>query len=196
MKKAPILAATSSDDKKDAVASNETNVVYFYGDVSDESTRKLAEALEKTDKAMRKGLYSFISGDEHYPIHLRIHSYGGHVFAGFAAFDLIRTFPRPIHTFVDGCVASAATFLSLAGHHRVIGAHGAMLIHQLSGWTVGNFRELEDDGVNNRLLMDKIKNIYRETTKVPPKELDNILGHDLWWNAEKCLEYGLVDEIV
>lgn len=196
MKERPILAAVEADDKKDAVASNETNVVYFYGNVSDENVRKLAESLEKTDKAMRKGLYNYIPGDENYPIHLRIHSYGGYVFAGFAAFDLIRTFPRPVHTFVDGCVASAATFISLAGKHRVIGAHGAMLIHQLSGVMWGNYRELQDDSVNNQLLMEKIKDLYRETTKIPPKEMDEILGHDLWWDAEKCLEYGLVDEIV
>ena len=28
------------------------------------------------------------------------------------------------------------------------------------------------------------------------KELDNILKHDLWCEAEKCLEYGLVDELI
>ena len=44
--------------------------------------------------------------------------------------------------------------------------------------------------------MEKIKKIYKENTRIPKKELDNILKHDLWWEAEKCLEYGLVDEIL
>ena len=26
--------------------------------------------------------------------------------------------------------------------------------------------------------------------------MDNILKHDIWWEAEKCLEYGLVDELI
>ena len=26
-------------------------------------------------------------------------------------------------------------------------------------------------------------------------ELDEILKHDLWWKADKCLEVGLVDEV-
>jgi len=26
--------------------------------------------------------------------------------------------------------------------------------------------------------------------------MDEILKHDIWWDAEQCLEYGLIDEIV
>ena len=49
---------------------------------------------------------------------------------------------------------------------------------------------------NSEMLMEKIKNIYKEYTRIPKKELDKILKHDIWWEAEKCLEYGLVDEII
>jgi ATP-dependent protease ClpP protease subunit len=55
---------------------------------------------------------------------------------------------------------------------------------------------MEDDMENSKMLMDKIKNIYKEHTKIPKKELDNILKHDIWWEAEKCLEYGLIDELI
>ena len=55
---------------------------------------------------------------------------------------------------------------------------------------------MQDDMENSEMLMKKIKRIYEEHTKIPKKEMDNILKHDLWWEAEKCLEYGLVDEII
>ena len=45
-------------------------------------------------------------------------------------------------------------------------------------------------------FMKVIKEIYEEHTKIPKKELDKILKHDLWWDAEKCLSYGLIDEII
>ena len=32
--------------------------------------------------------------------------------------------------------------------------------------------------------------------KIPEEELEKILKHDIWWEAEKCLEYGLVDELI
>ena len=41
--------------------------------------------------------------------------------------------------------------------------------------------------------MEKIKKIY-ETYKDSEDVLNN--EHDLWWEAEKCLEYGLIDEII
>ena len=45
-------------------------------------------------------------------------------------------------------------------------------------------------------MMITIKNVYKKYTKVPLKELNTILKHDLLWDAEKCLEYGLIDEII
>ena len=35
--------------------------------------------------------------------------------------------------------------------------------------------------------MEKIKDIYRKYTKIPKKEMDNILKHDIWWEAENCI---------
>jgi ATP-dependent protease ClpP protease subunit len=71
-----------------------------------------------------------------------------------------------------------------------------MLIHQLSGAMWGKFQEMQDDMQNSEMLMKKIKKIYSENTKIPKEELDKILKHDIWWEAEKCLEYGLIDEII
>ena len=70
-----------------------------------------------------------------------------------------------------------------------------MLIHQLSSGAYGKYTELEDDMENNKNLMDTIKAIYKAYTKVPMKKLDEILKHDLWFDANKCLQLGLVDEI-
>ena len=71
-----------------------------------------------------------------------------------------------------------------------------MLIHQLSGGMWGKFSEMKDDMLNSEMLMTKIKSIYQEHAKIPKKVLDDILEHDIWWEAEKCLQYGLVDEII
>ena len=44
--------------------------------------------------------------------------------------------------------------------------------------------------------MEMIIEVYEQHTKIPKKELNKVLKHDLWWDAKKCLEYGLVDEII
>ena len=71
-----------------------------------------------------------------------------------------------------------------------------MLIHQLSSMAWGKMDEIEDEIVNLKELMRRIKLIYKGKTKINKKDLDEILTHDLWWNAKKCLEVGLVDKII
>ena len=70
-----------------------------------------------------------------------------------------------------------------------------MLIHQLYSEYWGKMNELEDEFKNLQILMDRIKNIYKEHAKIPKKELSEILKHDLWWDSEKCMKFGLVDEL-
>ena len=70
-----------------------------------------------------------------------------------------------------------------------------MLIHQLSSGAWGKMNEIEDEYKNLEDLMKRIKSIYNENSKIPKKELNDFLKHDLWFDLDKCLKYGLVDEI-
>ena len=110
--------------------------------------------------------------------------------------DYILKSPVDVVTVIDGCAASAATLMSVVGTHRMMHRHSFMLIHQLSSWLAGKYAEMQDDMKNNDLLMKTIKGVYEEHTKIPKSHLSKILKHDLWWDAKKCLSYGLVDEII
>ena len=129
-------------------------------------------------------------------IYLHINSYGGSVFAGFSSVDYIRNSEVPITSIIDGCAASAATIMSVTANHRQINKHAYMLIHQLSSGMWGKYQEQKDTMENNDRLMKMIIEIYEEHTKMPKKELNKLLKHDLWWDADTCLKYGLVDEII
>ena len=170
------------------------NRIYFYSGV----TRPKILTLNKSIFSLNVNMLSK-TGPLQYeppPIILHINSYGGSVFAGLASVDYIRNSKIPVHTVIDGCAASAATLMSCVGSHRMMHKNSCMLVHQLSGVMWGKFQEMQDDMENSEMLMEKIKNIYREHTKIPKKEMDNILKHDIWWEAEKCLQYGLIDEII
>tara|TARA_R100001510_G_C7623578_1_gene183895 strand:+ start:153 stop:794 length:642 start_codon:yes stop_codon:yes gene_type:complete len=170
------------------------NRIYFYSGV----TRPKILQLNKGIFSLNVNMISKTAPLEYEPppIKLHINSYGGSVFAGLAAVDYIKNSRIPVHSVIDGCAASAATLMSCVAERRYMHRNACMLIHQLSGMMWGKFQEMQDDMQNSEMLMEKIKNIYKEHTKIPKKELDNILKHDLWWEAEKCLEYGLVDELI
>ncbi len=171
------------------------NRIFFYSGVSRPKVLKLNKAVINLNNNLRSRAISY-GVSEPSPIKLHINSYGGSVFAGLAAVDYIKKSPVPIETIIDGCAASAATLMSVVGAHRSMNKNACMLVHQLSGFMWGKFQEMQDDMQNSEMLMKKIKNIYREHTRIPEDKMDEILKHDIWWDAEQCLEYGLIDEIV
>ena len=169
------------------------NTVYFYGDILESNALELNSTLHAVDKKLQVSS-QFLEVKP--VINLHINSYGGSLFAGLATVDTIRSLNAEVHSIIDGAAASAATIISTSCAKRSIGKYSKMLIHQLSAGAYGKYTELEDDMENNKHLMDTIKAIYKEYTKVPMKKLNEILKHDLWFDAKICLDLGLVDEIL
>jgi len=169
------------------------NHVYFYSEVSRESIFELNMLLKEVEEE------NIITANklniDPIPIYLHINSYGGSVFAGFAAIDMIISCKVPVYTIIEGCAASAATMMSIVGAKRFIRPNSYMLVHQLSSGCWGKMNEIEDEYENLKELMKNIKSIYEKYAKIPKKDLTDVLKHDLWWNPEKCMSYGLVDEL-
>jgi ATP-dependent Clp endopeptidase proteolytic subunit ClpP len=130
------------------------------------------------------------------PIRLYITSNGGYVYQVFSAIDTILNLKVPVHTICKGFVASAGTLLSIAGEKRFITENSYMLIHELRAGSWGKFTHLSESFENSKQLMEHIKNYYIKRTKLTAEELEVQLKKDLSWNAEMCLEKGLVDEII
>jgi ATP-dependent protease ClpP protease subunit len=171
------------------------NDIWFYSEVNRSNNLTLNKKLDMLGTRYINYANS-LGVEEVTPIRLHINSYGGSVFAGFSSVDYILNCKVPVYTVINGCAASAATIMSVVGDHRAMHRHSFMLIHQLSSGMWGKFESMKDDLENSTLLMKKIKEIYEKHTKIPKNKLDDILKHDLWWDAETCLQYGLVDEII
>tara|TARA_R100001086_G_scaffold49384_1_gene21891 strand:- start:483 stop:1094 length:612 start_codon:yes stop_codon:yes gene_type:complete len=186
----PNFGDSTSDSNIEVV----NNHIYFYSGIKSNSILKLNKKL----KDLETKLLTYADSLEWEPpgIYLHINSYGGSVFAGVAGMDQIRKCKVPVYTVIDGCAASAATFLSVVGQKRYINKHAHVLIHQLSSGFWGKFSAIEDEMKNLKKLMGMIKDVYLQHTKIEKKQLDKLLKRDLWLNAEEALEYGLVDEIL
>ena len=184
-------AQSTPPDKHIAVHENK---IYYYAGVSRDS---VAELNKKIGELETKSLTLSNNLDIQPPtLKLFINSGGGSITAGISSMDTILRCKVPVHTYVDGFCASAATILSVVGEKRYMSRNSYMLIHQLSSNFWGKYSEFEDEKQNLDLMMETIKNVYKEYTKVPMKKINEILKHDLLWDAKTCLKYGLIDEIV
>ena len=170
------------------------NKIYYYSGIH----REGAVELNKKIGELQVKSYTMANNldVEPFHVHLYINSGGGSITAGISSMDTILRCKVPVNTYVDGFCASAATFLSVVGSKRYISRNSYMLIHQLSSNFWGKYSEFQDEKQNLDLMMKTIKNVYKEYTKVPMKKIDEILKHDLMWDAKTCLKYGLVDEII
>ena len=170
------------------------NKIYYYAGVGRDSA---AELNKKIGEIESKSLTLSNTLDIDPPtLKLLINSGGGSITAGISSMDTILRCKVPVHTYVDGFAASAATFLSIVGTYRLMSRNSYMLIHQLSSNFWGTYANFEDEKQNLDLMMKTIKDVYKKYTKVPMKKIDEILKHDLMWDAETCKSLGLIDEII
>ena len=190
-KPTPRKAGAEANEKHISVQDNK---IYFYSGVNRNScvelNKKIGE-LESKSLTLSKTLDILPPS-----VKIFINSGGGTIVSGIASMDTILRCKVPVETYVDGFSASAATFLTVVGGKRYMSRNSYMLVHQLSSTFWGTYANFEDEKKNLDLMMRTIKDVYKKYTKLPMKDLNNILKHDLMWDAKTCLEYGMIDEII
>jgi len=184
---------SSKTTSHDTTASEDLSI-YFYGKVTDETCLQLTQTLKMMDIEAKhqKVMYPQLEP----VIDLHIQSGGGSLMPTLYVCDVIKNSDTPIHTYIDGYCASAASLISVCGSKRYMTKHSALLIHQLSGAAAGKFNELKTEVNNLNSFMNNIRDIYIKNTKIEKDSLEDLLKTDIWLDADICLQYGLVDEII
>lgn len=165
------------------------NVVYFHAPVSMKTVSSLIKELNKAVDYLKRLRIDGAS------IKLYIHSDGGCVYSGLSAMEHVSKCEYDVVTYVDGCVASAGTFILLGGKKRIMNKYSEVLIHQFRSGFFGKYTELQEEMKNNDKLMKMFKDIYTTKTKIPQRILNTILSKEISFGADECLKYGIVDEV-
>ena len=171
------------------------NKIYLYYDIDRNTILSVSKQIDEITRQLK--LFQLLYGIKECPaIELHISSDGGEISPALNLVDKIRSNPIPINTYSEGMCASAATLILVAGKRRYITQNSHILMHQLSSGVWGNFEQIQDEKHNLDLFMSMIKNVYLKYTKIKSKELSELLKRDLCLPAEKCKEFGIIDEII
>ncbi len=199
----PIMKNFMNEETEDESNPSDTqitvdkNKVMFYSDVDPSSCLKLIQCFNKAKEyvAIQNSTNEF---DVPMKIYIHICSDGGEIFSALSVIDTILNSKIDVVTVCEGCVASAGVLISLSGKERYIRKHGYMLIHEIRSGCIGKYSECQDDMKNNDIIMSDMKAYMNErcNNKLLKKKLNKVLKHDIIWDANKCLKYGLVDKIV
>ena len=179
----------------------ENNHIYFRTDVTIDNCDILLQLVREFEEDMKMLKSDPYLDDETFTqpkLYIHLTTYGGDLYASFLVYDTLKKCKHTIVTVAEGYVASAGTVMMLGGSVRQVQKSAVMMIHQLRTVIGGKFDEIEEDFKNSKMDMKRLINLYHEELggKMTKKELQEVLTHDVWWEAPMCVKKGLCHVIV
>lgn len=135
-------------------------------------------------------------------IRIILNTYGGDVYYGQGIYDFIRDCPLRVVIDVYGVTASMGAIIIQAADHRRMSKNSRMMIHHAKA------EQLVPHGRSQVIELEDLKQFHKwqetlmydvmskKDPSITRKEVHNMHLVDTWLSADKCLEYGLVDEII
>jgi ATP-dependent Clp protease protease subunit len=167
----------------------ETRSIHLWGVVDDKSAKDVVTKLLllEADKP----------GQE---IKFFISSPGGSVTSGMVVYDTMKLISSPVSTICMGLAASMGSILLSAGEkgRRFIYPHGEVMIHQpsLGGHIQAVSADLEIHAEQILRTKEMGARILAENTGQTVERIRRDSERDYWMDAEKSIEYGIVDQIM
>ena len=164
----------------------QNRIVYFSGDVSDESAKSVITQLLYLDS---------VSNDD---INLYINSPGGSVTDGLAVVDTINAIGSKVNTVGLGMCASMGAVLLVSGTgKRKCTKNCQILLHTASSFNgAQNVHEARVDFEHLSKLNDTCMQIIANHSNFSIDELRELTKHDFWISSNDALEKGIVDSII
>jgi ATP-dependent Clp protease protease subunit len=131
-------------------------------------------------------------------IQMYINSPGGVIYAGLAIYDTMKLIKAPVSTLAVGVTASFGTILLTAGAKgkRYAMPNATIHMHQPLGGAQGQASDILIQAREIERLRDRINNILIEATGQPRDIIERDTDRDFWLDAQKAVEYGLIDSIL
>ena len=167
----------------------DTRSIYMWGIVDDKSAKDVVTKLLllEADKA----------GEE---IKFFISSPGGSVTSGMVIYDTMQLIKSPVSTICMGLAASMGSILLSGGEkgRRFIFPHGEVMIHQpsLGGHIQGVSADMEIHAEQILRTKEMGARILAENTGQTIERIRKDFERDYWMEAEKAVEYGIVDKVI
>jgi len=132
------------------------------------------------------------------PIHVYVHSQGGHVESGDTIHDMIRFVKPPVKMIGTGWVASAGAHIFLAAdkENRVCLPNTRFLLHQPSGGVGGQAVDIGIEAKEMIKMRRRLNEVISKQTGQPLERVEEDTRRNFWMSATEAIEYGIVSKIV
>ncbi len=166
---------------KGPIISNSDAWIYEYFGIEATSPSMIDKAIEKAN------------GED---LEVEINSGGGSVFEGSEIYTALKSYKGNVTVKIVGLAASAASVVAMAGKKITMSPTAQMMIHNVSSWAEGDYREMEHTAEILKNANDTIANAYRLKTGKTQEELLRLMDKETWMTAQKAKELGFIDEVM
>ena len=125
-----------------------------------------------------------------------INSGGGSVFPASEIYTVLRDYAGNVIVKIVGLAASAASVVAMAGTKVLMSPTAQMMIHNVTTYAEGDYRDMEHTAEILKTANDTIANAYRLKSGKTQEELLALMDDETWMDAKKAKELGLIDEIM
>lgn len=134
-------------------------------------------------------------------IHLYINSPGGLVDSCMHLIDVVKQSRIPVYTYGMGSIASCGVMLMMAGAkgHRYLTQNTAVMSHEFSGGTRGQYHDMVDqqphmEWTNLKLMEHYVKCTGKKEAYIRKHMLAPKTDH--WLTPEEAVKHGIADQII
>jgi ATP-dependent Clp protease protease subunit len=126
---------------------------------------------------------------------IRINSYGGAIFDGFAIYNTLLRHNAHKVVHVDGVAASSASVIAMAGDEIRVAANGFVMIHNPWGFCQGYADELRKQAELLDQVRGAIAGVYAARTNLDVGEILPLMDAETWMDANEAVTKGFADAI-
>ena len=130
------------------------------------------------------------------PIKLFFFSPGGDLDVNYALIDAIEMSKTPIIGVNIGMCASAAAFIYLSCHKRLMMPHSYFLFHRGSGQLTGSFAEIYSQMDDYEKQVTELANFMLKHTNYTKEEIEKNIVSEWYVRKEEALEKGVCHKVV
>jgi ATP-dependent protease ClpP protease subunit len=168
-------------DIKGVIVSNDDAWIYDWLEMDYTSPQSVTEAIAEAN------------GE---PLDVTINSPGGDVYAGSEIYTALKDYEGDVTVKIVGVAASAASVAAMAGKRVMISPTAQIMIHNVSSWTGGDYRDHAHESDVLKGWNRSIANAYALKSGLPESDILSMMNKETWLTAQEAKKKGFVDEIM
>jgi len=129
-------------------------------------------------------------------VEVDINSGGGLLDSGNEIYTALKAYAGKVTVNIVGMAASAASLIAMAGNPTRISPVGQIMIHNVAGGWVGDYRDQTKLSEILKQSSEAIANAYQLKTGLSMEDLQEKMDSETYLNADQAKELGFVDEIM